>query len=109
MFALAAKFLLSPARLDKHHPQPAAVESRTIRSPALKGVRKSTVLFILATFRIITVRRTAQNEISPSFLRRAVSSLFLTTLWEPKAPRAWLLRGQSPVTLACYPGTDRPP
>ena len=30
------------------------------------------------------------------FLFGVVSSLFLTALWGPRAPRAWLLRGQSP-------------
>ena len=31
----------------------------------------------------LEVRRTAQKDISPSFLGRAVSSLFLTALWGP--------------------------
>ena len=44
----------------------------------------------------IALRRIARKEISLSFLGRAVSSLFLTALWGPGAPQAWLLRGQSP-------------
>jgi hypothetical protein len=42
------------------------------------------------------IRRIARKEISLSFLGRAVSSLFLTAFWGPRAPQAWLLRGQSP-------------
>ena len=44
----------------------------------------------------ILVLRTAQKEISPSFLGRAVSSLFLTALWGPRAPRAWVAQGTEP-------------
>ena len=58
------------------------------------------------------VWRIARKEISLSFLGREVSSLLLTALWGPRAPRAWVLGDGAPVTLACHPlfswGTNGP-